>query len=89
MELDKARREIDNIDEEIVKLLEKRFNLVNEIGLIKNGRNLPVYDESRERQVLESCADILENKEYSKYIDNIYFQIMKSCKSIQGARNKE
>ncbi len=89
MEIDKARREISNIDKEIVKLLEKRFNLANEIGFLKKEQKLPVYDESRERQVLESCADILENKEYSKYIDDIYIQIMKSCKSIQETRNKE
>ena len=44
MELDKARREIDNIDEEIVKLLEK--DLVCQIGLIKMAKS-PVCDESR------------------------------------------
>ena len=89
MELNKARTEINNIDKEIVKLLEKRFNLVNEIGFLKSQQNLPVYDEARESQVLESCLGVLENEGYSKYIDDIYFQIMKSCKDLQRVRDEE
>ncbi|HBC30633.1 MAG TPA: chorismate mutase [Clostridiales bacterium] len=83
MVLNKARAEINKIDIEIVKLLEKRFNIVNEIGCYKRKQNLPIYDEAREKQVVENCISLLENKEYSKYIDDIYFQIMKSCKDIQ------
>jgi monofunctional chorismate mutase len=84
MELDKVRTEINNIDKEMVRLLEKRFSLVNEIGHYKRKQNLPVYDEIREKQVVELCRSALENKEYSKYIDDIYFQIMKCCKNIQS-----
>ena len=83
MELDKARTEINKIDKEIVKLLEKRFNIVNEIGNYKRKQGLPIYDEAREKQVVESCISYLENKEYSKFIDDIYFQIMKCSKDIQ------
>jgi len=83
MVLNNARAEINKIDIEIVKLLEKRFNIVNEIGCYKRKQKLPIYDEAREKQVVENCISLLENKEYSKYIDNIYFQIMKSCKDIQ------
>jgi monofunctional chorismate mutase len=83
MVLNKARAEINKIDIEIVKLLEKRFNIVNEIGCYKRKQNLLIYDEAREKQVVENCISLLENKEYSKYIDDIYFQIMKSCKDIQ------
>ena len=83
MELDKARTEINKIDKEIVKLLQKRFNIVNEIGNYKRKQGLPIYDEAREKQVVESCISYLENKEYSKFIDDIYFQIMKCSKDIQ------
>ena len=84
MELNQARIEINNIDKEIVKLLEKRFNTVNEIGHYKRKQKLPVYDEVRERQVVDNCISLLENKEYSKCIADIYFQIMRSCKNIQN-----
>lgn len=84
MELGRFRKEIDKIDREIVKLLEKRFILVSDLGIYKKKQNLPVYDEAREKEVLESCRDMLENKEYSKYIDDIYLQIMEACRFIQG-----
>jgi monofunctional chorismate mutase len=83
MELDKARTEINKIDKEIVRLLEKRFNIVNEIGNFKKKQGLSIYDEAREKQVVESCTSYLENKEYSKFIDDIYFQIMKCSNDIQ------
>ena len=83
MELDKARTEINKIDKEIVRLLEKRFNIVNEIGNYKRKQGLSIYDEPREKQVVESCISYLENKEYSKFIDDIYFQIMKCSKDLQ------
>ncbi len=89
MELNVARTEINNIDKEIVKLLEKRFNIVNEIGIYKRKQNLPVYDEQREKKVIESCINFLENKQYSKCIDDIYFQIMRSCKDIQNNLKEE
>ena len=89
MELNKARTEINNIDKKIVELLEKRFNIVNEIGRYKIKQNLPVYDEIRERQVADNCISFLENKEYSKCIDDIYFQIMRSCKDIQNNLKEE
>jgi len=84
MELNSFRKEIDKIDRKIVKLLEKRFILVSDLGVYKKNQNLPVQDEGREKEVLESCRYMLENKEYSKYIDDIYFQIIKACKDIQG-----
>jgi monofunctional chorismate mutase len=89
MELNQARIEINNIDKEIVKLLEKRFNTVNEIGHYKRKQKLPVYDEVRERQVVDNCISLLENKEYSKCIADIYFQIMRGCKEIQNILKEE
>ena len=84
MELKQARLEINKLDKEIVRLLEKRFDLVREIGNYKRKHNLPIYDEDRERQVIESCLTFLENEEYSKFIDDTYLQIMKTCKDIQN-----
>lgn len=89
MELNLARTKINNIDKEIVKLLEERFNIVNEIGNYKRQQNLPIYDEDREKQVIENCINLLDNKKYSKCIDDIYFQIMRSCKDIQNSLKEE
>lgn len=83
MDLNNARTEINNIDEEIVHLLEKRFNIVIKIGQYKKENNIPVYDEEREKAVIKNCISYLINKGYSKGIEDIYRQIMNSSKELE------
>jgi len=49
-QLDILRKEIDNIDDTILNLLNKRAKLVIEIGNIKKARNAPLYVPSRKGQ---------------------------------------
>lgn len=83
MDLNNARIEINKIDKEIVHLLEKRMNVVIEIGNYKKENNLPVYDEEREKIVINNCLSYLENKNYSKSIEDIFKQIMNSSKLLE------
>jgi chorismate mutase len=46
------RAEIDSIDEELVRLLNKRASLAVEIGVLKRCAALPLCDPNREREVL-------------------------------------
>jgi monofunctional chorismate mutase len=83
MDLNNSRNEINKIDKEIVSLLEKRFNIVMEIGKYKKENNIPVYDEKREKAVIKNCIDYLNNRELSKQIEDIYMQIMNSSKELE------
>jgi len=83
MELENARNEINDIDKEIVKLLEKRFTLVLQVGRYKKKNSVPVYDEKREKAVIENCVNNLENKTYSREVEMIFKQIMDSCKELE------
>lgn len=83
MDLNHARNEINIIDKEIVQLLEKRFNIVMEIGKYKKENNIPIYDKEREKTVVKNCIVYLENKNYSKSIEDIYIQIMDSSKLLE------
>ena len=83
IDLNEIRNEINSIDKELVKLLEKRFNLVLQVGQYKTVHNLPIFDDEREKIVIEKCKNQLSNKQYSNYIENIYTQIMNTCKDIQ------
>ncbi len=47
------RREIDSVDNEIMKLLCKRFEITKKIRRYKKANNLPVMDKERERQILQ------------------------------------
>ena len=51
--LDDLRKEIDKLDEQIVKLLAKRIEIVKKIGDFKKQNNLQVLDKNRFAKVLE------------------------------------
>ena len=50
--LDKRRSQIDRLDAEIVRLLNRRAKIACELGVIKVASGLPAYDARREQQVL-------------------------------------
>jgi len=52
-ELEKIRKEIDLIDEKLIELLNARAELVKKIFEIKNKKNKPLFDPSREKKILE------------------------------------
>ena len=57
-ELNKLRQRLDEIDEEIVKLLAERFKIVRDIATIKLKLNLPVIDQSREDEVKKRWIEL-------------------------------
>ncbi len=58
--IEDLRRRIDQIDEEIIKLITKRLELCREIGKLKKAYNIPVVDKGREQQVLERAGPYRE-----------------------------
>lgn len=51
-DIDALRREIDQIDQQILELLGARVRAVLSVGDYKRARGLPVYDPERERDLL-------------------------------------
>lgn len=51
--LDTLRERIDELDEQLVALLNKRAEVVVDIGKIKRGGDSPIYAPEREKRVLE------------------------------------
>jgi len=52
MTLDELRRDIDRVDEVLVRLLNERARRVCEIGRLKKSLGLEVYQPDREKDVL-------------------------------------
>ena len=74
--LDELRKNLDEIDSQIVHLLEKRMKISKEIGIFKASNNLSTEDSSREGAIIEN----LENKiapEFKSAIKPIYSEIWK------------
>lgn len=54
--LDDLRKEIDEIDQEILKILVRRVDVVKQIGELKNEQNMPIVDEERKEKILEAIT---------------------------------
>ena len=50
--LQALRNEIDQVDQQLLRLLEKRLQLVSEVGRVKHQHGLPVYVPEREAEML-------------------------------------
>ena len=83
LDLNEIRLNINSIDKEIVKLLEERFNLVINVGKYKKLNSMNIFDEEREKIVIEKTKEYLENNKYKPYLEKIILEIMNTCKDIQ------
>jgi chorismate mutase-like protein len=56
--LDDLRRDIDRVDEVLVRLLNERARCACEIGRVKKAQGVEVYQPEREKQVLEHVRGV-------------------------------
>ncbi|MCK4875534.1 MAG: chorismate mutase, partial [Sulfurimonas sp.] len=56
--LDDCRVAIDEIDDEILSLLNKRMNIVERVGEIKSDSGGAIYRPEREKAIIERLAEI-------------------------------
>ena len=82
-DLNNLRKKIDDIDDNIVKLLLERFAVVNEVAEYKKERGLEIYQKDREAEVLKKISALTDNQEYEKYMLEIYEAILKTSKLSQ------
>ncbi|MDR1744299.1 MAG: chorismate mutase, partial [Planctomycetota bacterium] len=57
MNLDELRRAVDEVDDALLALLKKRQTIASQIGGLKRGMGVPVYDPLREREILARLSD--------------------------------
>ena len=60
-ELKEIRRTINEIDNEMRALFEKRMHAVREVAEYKQAHGLPIHDPAREEQVIESNALMIDD----------------------------
>ena len=81
--LKKLRLEIDNIDEEILELLEKRMKIVHEVGDLKKDLEISVEDLNRENEIIDRLTSHSSGELTEKQLIRIFSAVFKSSKQIQ------
>ena len=83
MNLEELRQEINQIDDELVVLLEKRMKLVNQVATYKQETGKAVLDTKREEVILGRVADHVENPVYKVTILATFKDILKNSRAYQ------
>ncbi len=79
-DLEKLRREIDALDDELAKLLDRRAGLAAEIGKLKKGG--PAYRPEREAEILRRISSKVLPKDR---VIAVFREIISACRSLEEA----
>ena len=88
MNLDIIRQEIDQIDDQIVKLLEERMHLVEGVVAYKKTSGKPILDTKREEVIFEKVRNRVEDKRYQETIVATFSDILKRSRDYQDQNIK-
>ncbi len=83
MTLDELRKQIDAIDEELVAILNRRAEIVVEIGRLKSAEGAPVYAPDREKAVLDKIRKANKGPLPDKTLAAIYRELMSGSLALE------
>ena len=83
MNLEELRQEINQIDDDLVVLLEKRMKLVSQVAIYKQETGKAVLDAKREEVILGRVADHVEIPAYKDTILATFKDILKNSRAYQ------
>ncbi len=81
MTLESYRQQLNEIDEELIRLLEKRFEISKQIGQWKKQNNKPIEDLEREKQIIESKTKLSQLPK--QFIKELFQLIFRQSKEVQ------
>ena len=82
-DLSDYRKKIDEIDEQIVRLISSRMEVSKEIAEYKASQGTEVLDSSREEEKLNAVAGLAPNECDKKAVRGIFKQILTESKEYQ------
>lgn len=82
-DLDLLRKTIDECDRQIVEAIEKRFNAIKDVVAYKKKNDLPIFQPSREEEVLEKVDSYLTTPEFSEELRSIYVFMLEKSREVQ------
>jgi len=81
--LQTLRHKIDTLDSQILELLNKRMEIVKEIGRLKKSNNALIYRPERERAILQRLASQNKGLLNQAAIDAIFLEIFAVARNIE------
>jgi len=88
MDIADWRKKIDELDRRLVELLSQRAQAAHEIGKLKRGAGMPIYEPDREQAVFENVRHANAGPLTDHDVLNIYERIMDIMRQIQQEEMK-
>lgn len=83
MNLDSLRDGIDRLDDELLRILNERMELVHQIGVIKNTSGAPIYRPEREKEIISRLKSLNNGKLNSAAIEAVYLEIFAISRNLE------
>ena len=83
MDIADWRKKIDELDRKLVELLNQRAQAAHEIGKLKRGAGMPIYEPDREQVVFANARKANQGPLPDRDLMRIYERVMDIMRQIQ------
>jgi monofunctional chorismate mutase len=83
MDLQDFRRQIDKIDDDILRLFKERMDVSRQIAFYKKAHNIPTVDAAREQEKLSSIEE-KAGEELNSYARTLFAKVLELSCDYQG-----
>ncbi len=84
MELEDLRKQIDELDCELLEVISRRLALMPKVADVKREQNASVNQEDRERELMANMRKMAQEREMSPdFVERIMREIIAESKRIQ------
>jgi len=77
------RKQIDDLDEEIIRLLKTRMQISKKVGLLKEKLHIPIEDKSRENEIIDRLTSKAGENLSEEQLIRIFTAVFKTSKQVQ------
>lgn len=88
MSLDELRREIEEIDHEIVELIARRTYVAEAVAEVKKDRDLPTTVEKQEERVMERAGENAEKFDIDSNLVKAIFRLLIELNKVEQRESR-
>jgi len=86
--VEELRRRVNEVDGELVRILNERARIVQELGAYKRETGVALFDPRREEEILRRVAEINEGPIYDTSMRDIFELIMHRIRDLEAERRE-
>ena len=83
MKLEDLRKEIDQLDNQLLELLNQRMEVVKKVGMLKRTKNTIIYRPEREKKIIDRLSKLNKGPLNKAAIEAIFLEIFAISRNIE------